>query len=114
MSAAQYPLLIEQHAAFDKLLRYLDSAREPVPMAGYTADMDIRLSTGELVVKLSTENGGIVLHPEDGSIRLKITAAATGSMKFTKALYDLRLKPPALEPFRLLEGPVTLSRGQTR
>lgn len=114
MSAAPYNLLIEQFAAFDRHFRYTDSAKLPVPLLGYEADMDIRLPNGDLVVRLTTQDGRIVLHPDNGWIRLKLPLAETSKMKFTKALYDLRLKPPGHEPFRLMQGEVTLSKGQTR
>lgn len=114
MSAAPYDIEIEQHAGFDKILFYRDSAGTPVPMAGVSADMHIRLSNGDLLATLTTENGGIVLGATDGSIKLSMSAAQTGAMKFNKARYDLRLRYPGKEPIRLLMGDVTLSKGETR
>ena len=39
-----------------------------------------------------------------------MTAAATAVLKFSRAVYDLEITPPAAEPYRLLEGFVFLDR----
>ncbi len=113
MPAAKKNLVIEQKAAFRKRFVYRQPNKKPVNLTGFGARMQIRLPDGTLIVDLSTENGRITLGGVAGTIDLRLSKLETAAMNFTGALYDLKLVPPSGDDFRLLEGKVTLSLGQT-
>lgn len=113
MPAAKRNLEIEQHATFDKTLTWRNKLKKPVDLRSYTARMQIRAADGSLIATLSTENGGVTLGGIAGTIRLLIDATATGAMAFESALYDLKLISPTGTHIRLMQGKVTLSKGQT-
>lgn len=113
MPAAKKNLVIEQRAAFRKRFVYRQPNKKPVNLTGFGARMQIRLPDGTLIADLSTSNGGITLGAATGVIDLRLSKIETAAMSFTSALYDLKLIPPSGDDFRLLEGKVTLSPGQT-
>lgn len=113
MPAAPLDLEVDQFAAFQKTSFYLDTERQPIDMTGWTGHMQIRTPTGELIYDLSTATGTISLGA-DGAVKLSIPAADTAKFHFAKANYDLLVTPPTQPTYRLLQGEVTLSRGQTR
>lgn len=116
MSSGKVNLHIDQGATFTR--RFVWKAGEPleiVDLTGLTARMQIRpTSQGDLLVSLTTENGGITLGGEDGTIDLLISAADTSAFTWTKAVYDLEIVYPDARVRRLLSGNVTLSREVTR
>lgn len=113
MPAAKLNLTIEQGTTFEKSLTWRDKNKRPVPLTGYTARMQIRpsVTSAEVILELSTENGRIVLGT-GGVIKLVLTPAMTGSLK--SGVYDLELTDPLGRVIRLVEGKVTVSPEVTR
>lgn len=114
MAAARYDFQIEQYTPLSKSFTYKDASGSLVILTGYTARMQVRTPTGSLIHEMTTENGGITLGGVAGTLVWRIPAVDTSKMNFTKALYDMVMVPPSGDPYRIMEGEVTLARGQTR
>jgi hypothetical protein len=87
----------------------------PVDLAGVTARMQIRekLDSPEVIINLTTENGGIVIDNVDKTIALFISDTDTAAMTFTSAVYSLELvKAGDVIPF--INGNVSLVKEVTR
>lgn len=113
MPAAVKNLVIEQKVTFRKRLTYRNKAKRPINLTGWSARLQIRDASGNIIADLSTTNGKIVLGGAAGTIDIVISEAETTAMSFTTALYDLKLIQPDGESKRFLQGKVTLSLGQT-
>ena len=110
MKAGKYDITIEQGAGFSLPMTYTADG-QAVDLSGCTARMQVREKVGSAVklIELSTANGGIALGGTAGTITLSMTSAATAVLKFGRAVYDLEIVPSGAEPYRLLEGCLSLS-----
>lgn len=65
----------------------------PVPVAGYTAKMQIRQSVDSesVILELTTANGGIVIDSTNFTIAIKMTSVQTAALDFINAVYSLEL-----------------------
>lgn len=88
---------------------------EPVPLAGYTGRMQIRgkLTDIEVLLELTTENGGIVIDDTSKTITIVITAAQSTLLDFSTAVYSLELVN-GTEVIPFLSGGITLVKEVTR
>jgi hypothetical protein len=70
-----------------------DMADKLRDLTGYAARMQIRASAegGEQLAELTTENGGITLGDEDGTVELYISATDTDEFTAGDYVYDLEL-----------------------
>lgn len=111
-----YDFTIYQGATFSNVLTWKDDMGTAFDLTGYTARMQMRASQDEATpfVTLTTENGGIALGGEAGTITLTITAAATSAITATGGVYDLELVSGAGVVTRLLEGGILISKEVTR
>jgi hypothetical protein len=81
----------------------------PVDLSGWTALAHVRLTADapDILVNLSTENGGIVLGGALGTIDLFIHDEETSAFTFTNAVWDISLKDTNDEIYPpLIEGKV--------
>ena len=88
---------------------------EPVDLAGYIGRMQIRasLDSPEVLLELTTENGGIVIDNIQKTITINITYAQTTIFDFNTAVYSLELeRDGVVTPF--VNGNLTLVREVTR
>ncbi len=88
---------------------------QPVDLAGYTGRMQIRLKleSTEVILELTTENGGIVINNTDKTISIVMTATQTTLFDFSSAVYSLELiNGTEVVPF--LTGGVSLVKEVTR
>ena len=87
----------------------------PVSLAGYTARMQIRkkLKDTEVVLSLTTENGGIVFDNNLKTITITMTAQQTAALTFNSAVYDLEFISGGTVT-RFAEGSLTLQQEVTR
>lgn len=88
---------------------------KPAYLDGYIARMQVRekLTSDEVILEATTENGGIVMDTEDCTITIYLTDEDTAALNFTQAVYSLELvKNGETTPF--LVGSVTLQREVTR
>jgi hypothetical protein len=114
--AAYYDILIEQGATFQKTFTWKDSNEDAVDLTGYTARMQIRRKKSSTTAEHSatTENGGITLGDELGTVAVEIPAADTADFDFTKGVYDIELIASDGVVTRLVEGGVEVSKEVTR
>lgn len=115
MKAGKYDITIEQGAGFSLPITFKPGG-VVADLTGSTARLQVRPKVGAAakLIDLTTANGGISLDGPNGRLTLIMTAAATAALKFSRAVYDLEITPPAAEPYRLLEGFVFLDREVTR
>lgn len=87
----------------------------PVPLAGYTARMQIRkkLKDTETILTLTTENGGIVFDNNSKTITITMTATQTAALTFNSAVYDLEFVSGSTVT-RFAEGSLLLQQEVTR
>lgn len=117
MAAAKLKLVIEQGATFRKTLTW--SAGTPavlVDLTGCTARMQIRseIASPDILVDMTTENGGITLGGVAGTIVMYISPVDTAALSWTTGAYDLEIIFSSTDVRRLLYGPVTVSPEVTR
>lgn len=119
MTAFKLSLKIDQGGTFTKLVTWKTGTAEaatPVNLTGCTARMQMRTSveSPNILVELTTENGGIALGGVAGTVTMTITATATALLTFQRAVYDLEIIFPDTTVRRLLSGYVTLTPEVTR
>lgn len=88
---------------------------EPVPLAGYTARMQLRekLTSETVLLELTTENGYIDIDTAAYTITLNVPASITEDLSFKSAVYSLELVANSIViPFA--NGTITLVSEVTR
>lgn len=88
----------------------------PVSLAEYTARMQVRkkLRDSEVVLTLSTDNGGIILDNALKTITIRATPEQTALLDFTQAVYDLEFISASGAVYRFAEGSLQLKSEVTR
>jgi hypothetical protein len=91
----------------------------PIPLTGYTAQMQIREtldSTSPILELTSTmiSGSGITINPSDSTILITISATATRQFSFDTAVYSLELTNASGVVTPFLSGNITLVREVTR
>jgi len=116
MSAGFYNIYIEQGATYYQPLVWKDSAGTAINVTNYTARMQIRrsITSTDVIIALTTENGRITVGNSNGTITLSITATDTAALSTFCGVYDLEVVSPTGVVTRLLEGGVEVSREVTR
>lgn len=88
---------------------------QPVDLAGYTGRMQIRqkVDSPDVILSLTTENGGVEIDNDIKTITIQITAQQTQALTFQVAVYSLELvKGTEVVPF--CSGTLTLVKEVTR
>jgi hypothetical protein len=88
----------------------------PIPITGYTAQMQIRetLESATVIHELTTANGGIVIDPVNYTIMLKMSAAVTATFNFDSAVYSCELTDAQGTVMPFLTGNISLVKEVTR
>jgi hypothetical protein len=88
---------------------------KPTDITGFTARMHVkeRWQSDEILIDLTTENGGILLTVEDASIVLTIQPAVTQALKIKKGVYSVEMISPGADITRIFEGVVVVHREVT-
>lgn len=78
----------------------------PVDLTGYTAKMQVRDISANLIAELSTSNGKITINAAIGQVNLALTATQTavGTLPVGNYNYDLNLTDSASNVYKILEG----------
>lgn len=115
-NAAEIELVIEQGASFSYVITWQDDAGVAIDLTGYTARAQGRdsYSASAKIYDLTTENGGLSINGAAGEVTMTLTAAATAAMTFSKGRHDLEVVSGGGMVYRLIEGPLRLSREVTR
>jgi hypothetical protein len=110
MSGGNYDLSVDRGFDWSLTLTWNDADGNPVPLAGWSADMFIRPAfadqTTVIFATLSTADDPpeIVLGASDGIIQLSLSAAVTALIPSGAAVYDLRMTNPDGIASKLLYG----------
>lgn len=114
MTPGKYNMICPQGATFAKQLTYAIDG-DPVDLTTYTARMQVREkhTSKTAVVSLTTENGGIALGDDEGTIDLYIADENTTTIPAKDYVYDLELISSG-EVYRLLEGKFIVTPEVTR
>lgn len=114
MTPGKYNMICPQGATFSKQLTYRinDVA---VDLTGWAARMQVRekYTSKTATVSITTENGGITLGDDAGTIDLYISDSSTSAIAAKDYVYDLELVSGA-EVYRLLEGKFIVTPEVTR
>lgn len=78
----------------------------PVNLTGYSADMQVRDVSNNLIVELSTANGKIVITPALGTITMTLTATQTSAANLPAGVYTygLNLTDSNSNVYQILAG----------
>jgi predicted MFS family arabinose efflux permease len=115
MAAGTLNFTIEQGATFNLLLTWeIDSV--PVNITNWTARLQARVDVedSEVILSLTTSNGGITLGGAAGTISLDQTATQTTLLPAGTYVYDLELISAAGAVTRLVQGELNISAEVTR
>ena len=130
MAAGLYNFTIEQGSTVDFEIQYKDSTSTPIDLAGYEADMILRLGPGENAIQaltsslgdtyakasgsafLSLSGSNLTTPLTSGSIGVYIGHQLTDSFTFSEARYDIELTKGEAR-IRLLQGKIKLSKDIT-
>ena len=113
--AGSFDFTIEQGATFNLVMTWkIDEV--PVNLTNWTARLQARVDVEdtEVVLNLTTENGGITLGGALGTITLNQTAIQTALLQTGSFVYDLELISSVSSVTRLLQGELTISAEVTR
>lgn len=114
MNPGKYNMICPQGTTFSKQLTYtIDNV--PVDLTTYTARMQVRekYTSKTAVIDITTENGGITLGGEDGTIDLNISHEVTSLIIAKEYVYDLELISSS-NVYRLIEGKFVVTPEVTR
>lgn len=87
-----------------------------VNLTGYTARMQLRksVSASDILLSLTTVNGGIVIDPLVGKVTVIFNESDTQGVSWASGVYDIELVNPSGKPMRFIEGEFELSKEVTR
>ena len=117
MAAFNVALVILQGETYDETVTWkAGDPSLPVDLTGCTARMQIRniITSTEVLLDLTTDNGGIVLGGVEGTIQRIISATETSAIAWKVGVYDLEIYYPDGRVKRFMEGSVTVSPEVTR
>lgn len=115
MSAGNYTWVIPQGTYQEKIFTYGDANGAPFNLTGMTARMQIRPYKGStnILLSITTENGGIALGGVSGTVTIVIRTAQTALIA-SDGFYDIELIDAQGEVDRFLEGAVRLNAEVTK
>jgi hypothetical protein len=88
-----YNFVIRQGETLNTTVLWGDACLAPIDLTGFTAAFQAKraLSDDDLLIDLTTENGGIVLGGTAGTIQLLMSSAATTALVAGNGFYDLKV-----------------------
>ena len=115
MAAGTLDFTIEQGATFNLLLTWKINT-VPVNLTNWTARLQARIDVEdtEVILSLTTSNGGITLGGSAGTISLDQTATQTALLPAGTYVYDLELISGVGAVTRLVQGELLISPEVTR
>lgn len=117
MSAFRLNLKILQGSDFSQVCTWkAGTPPAPVDLTGCTARMQVRarVAAPEVLLDLTTQNGGIALGGALGTIEIRLSAAQTAAIGWTVAFYDLEIVYLGGAVQRKIEGQIAVSPEVTR
>jgi hypothetical protein len=117
MLSFNHTLKIDQGASVEDMVIWQTGTPPlPVDLTGCTAIAQIRskIDSPNVLLELSTANGGIVLGGATGSITMHISPIVTKSLTWKLGVYDLLITFTDGTVLRKLNGSVIVSQSVTR
>ena len=114
MTPGKYNFICPQGSTFSKQLTWqIDD--KPVDLTSYTARMQVRekYSSPTKILDLTTENGGIFLGGDEGTILINVDTTETENIVAKCYVYDLELISSSTVT-RLIEGQFMVTPEVTR
>jgi hypothetical protein len=114
VNPGKYNMICPQGTTFSKQLKYtIDNV--PVDLTTYAARMQVRekYTSKTSVINITTENGGITLGGDEGTIDLYISDEVTSLIFAKDYVYDLELVSSS-NVYRLIEGKFIVTPEVTR
>jgi hypothetical protein len=110
MTAKYDKFKIYQGSTWTKKVQWKDSAGVVVDVEGFTARFTVRKRNydGDLVLNLTTENGGITKDLVNNKFVLKASASQTSLIPNDSYLYILEVKDGVNNEYRLIYGSIKL------
>lgn len=106
--AGLYNLVADQGSTFSRTILWKDPAKKAINLEGYKARMQIRpsMDSETVTLELTTENNGIELDNETGTITIYISDETMVNIPEHQYVYDLELLGPSADIFtyKLLYG----------
>ena len=105
MNPGRYNISVVNGTTFTLAPQWLIS-NLPVNLTGYSADMQVRDVSNNLIVELSTANGNIVLTPALGTITMTLTSTQTSAAYLPAGnyTYALNLTDSSSNVYQILAG----------
>jgi hypothetical protein len=116
MAAGIYNFICEQGATFNRTFTVKDAAGDPLDLTDFIARMQVRrdIDAAEPMIELTTENGGIELGGEEGTVSLFISAGDTSDIP-RSGVYDIEIQSGQNgETSRILKGQFILDPEVTK
>ena len=116
MAAVKYDFTIEQGATTTKPFVWKSSDGQPVDLTGYSVRMQVRrnVSSPDVLLEASTENGRFQLDAESGKFTLVLSATITSAITWQTGVYDIELTDSDSVVTRLIQGQIDVSKEVTR
>lgn len=113
-----YNLVINQGATWELIVEYKNQNGQAIPLTGYTAKMQLRVSPLSAIADLTLSSGtegGIVIDSETGTLNITATATQTANLEPQRYTYDLKISNAVTgDAQRLIEGVINVSPETTR
>jgi hypothetical protein len=120
MIAGIYKITCDQGATFERSFtiyapKILGEPKTPVDLTGYSARMQVRpeKDSPNVLIEITTDNGGIAIDGPSGVINLTIEADVTSTID-RDGVYDLEIYNTDGKVYRVIKGPFALDPEVTR
>jgi len=115
MAAGVYNFVVEQGAQFERTFQWKDAKHVPIPMTGYTAQMQLREQSNNALI-VADWSRYLTITEAEGILTLTVPAPQTEIIQARVGVYDIELIPPAgaASKIRFLKGTWQLTREVTK
>lgn len=117
MAASKINLAVDQGATYTKRVTWkTGKPATPVDLTGASARMQVRakVDSPDILLSLTSPDGGITLGGAAGTVDIRIEATATAGFQWKSGVYDLEIQFADGTVRRLLAGSVAVSPEVTR
>lgn len=114
---AKYNIAVYEGASFRKRFVWKGKNARPTNLTGYSAILRVRatVDSEDVLLELSTANGGIVLFGTTGAFELVLSREAVLALTFQQGVYDLLFfAPDGVSVVPRMKGRFTVEQGVTR
>jgi hypothetical protein len=108
--ATKTNLVIDQGATFSANIQYLDNSKNPISLAGYDINSQMRRSYSSANATTFTAN---ITNATTGNVSISLTSSQTANLIAGRYIYDIEANVAATV-VRIVEGIVTVNPGVTR